>query len=311
MEIKEIVNLIHTIDNIDGLYLLRPLTADTGFFSNNGKLLFVARDLDAHAITGVETDYLQLQTHIRISAVKNNQTFKDDFYNIILFKGSVEDDGNASSFVNLCEIYARNLSELDFREFFYSLIDLFQLPSEQSYKNAVGLYGELKLIQYVQAQYLVDMSNAWHKSGSFSRYDFSGKDTCIEVKTTSSVDSCVSIKHKQLFDGKPCYLAVICCDVFDGGETIGELIALMMQETNCFQNLNFNLNVAKELKKVSPRDIQELRFTTNSILFYDARDINPFFDLPDNISELKYRLDVSECAYIKSAEISSMLGSFI
>lgn len=311
MEIKEIVNLIHTIDDIDGLYLLCPLTTDAGFFSSNGKLLFVARDLDLHSTTGVETDYLQLQTHIRISAVKNNQTFKDDFYNIILFKESVEEDGNAGSFVNLCEIYARNLKELDFREFFYSLIDLFQLPSEQSYKNAVGLYGELKLMQHVLSQYSVDMSNVWHKSGSYSRYDFSGKESCIEVKTTSSDDSCVSIKHRQIFDRKPCYLAVIFCDVFDGGETIAELIALMMKGANSFQSLNFSLNLAKELRKVSPRDIQELRFTTNSILFYDAKDINPFSDLPDNISELKYRLDVSECAYINSTEIASMLGGFI
>ena len=311
MEINKIVNLIHTIDDLDGLYLLCPLTADAGFFSSDGKLLFVARDMDLHPTTGVETDYLQLQTHIRVSAVKNNQTFKDDFYNIILFKGSINDDGNASSFVNLCEIYAKNWGELDFKEFFYSLIDLFQLPSEQSYKNAVGLYGELKLMQHVQAQYSIDMSTVWHKSGSFSRYDFSGTDSCIEVKTTSSEDSCVSIKHKQIFDGKPCYLAVICCDVYDGGETIAELINLMMQKTDSFQNFNFSLNIAKELKKVSPRDIQELKFSTNSIQFYDARGINPFSDLPDNISELKYRLDVSDCTNIKSTELVGVLEKFV
>ena len=311
MEINKIVNLIHTIDDLDGLYLLCPLTTDAGFFSNDGKLLFVARDMDLHPTTGVETDYLQLQTHIRVSAVKNNQTFKDDFYNIILFKGPINDDGNASSFVNLCEIYSKNLGELDFKEFFYSLIDLFQLPSEQSYKNAVGLYGELKLMQHVQAQYSIDMSTVWHKSGSFSRYDFSGTDSCIEVKTTSSEDSCVSIKHKQIFDGKPCYLAVICCDVYDGGETIAELINLMMKKTDSFQNFNFSLNIAKELKKVSPRDIQELKFSTNSIQFYDAREINPFSDLPDNISELKYRLDVSDCTNIKSTELVGVLEKFV
>lgn len=46
MEINKIVNLIHTIDDLDGLYLLCPLTTDAGFFSNDGKLLFVARDMD-------------------------------------------------------------------------------------------------------------------------------------------------------------------------------------------------------------------------------------------------------------------------
>lgn len=311
MEAKKLVNLIHTIDDLDGLYLLCPLVADAGFFSSNGKLLFVARDIDSHPTTGVETDYLQLQTHIRIFAVKNNQTFKDDFYNIIIFKGSVDDDENANSFVDLCEIYARNLSEIDFKEFFYSLIDLFQLPSEQSYKNAIGLYGELKLMQHVQTQYSIDLSNAWHKSGSFSRYDFSGTDCCLEVKTTSNDDSYISIKHNQIFDGRSCCLAVVCCDIFDGGETIDELISLMMQEPNSFHNLNFSLNVAKERKKVSPSDIRELRFTMNSIQFYDAREINPFSDLPDNISELKYRLDVSDCTCIKGPELVNAFTKFI
>ena len=84
-----------------------------------------------------------------------------------------------------------------------------------------------------------------------------------------------------------------------------------MKKTDSFQNFNFSLNIAKELKKVSPRDIQELKFSTNSIQFYDAREINPFSDLPDNISELKYRLDVSDCTNIKSTELVGVLEKFV
>ena len=133
MEINKIVNLIHTIDDLDGLYLLCPLTADAGFFSNDGKLLFVARDMDLHPTTGIETDYLQLQTHIRVSAVKNNQTFKDDFYNIILFKGPINDDGNANSFVNLCEIYAKNLGELTIICYAFVRIRFYAMATDDSF----------------------------------------------------------------------------------------------------------------------------------------------------------------------------------
>lgn len=310
MKICEIVNLIRSIDDVKGIYLLYPLTKNAGFFSSDGKLLFVVRDTYSNATTNIETDYLKLQTHIRLSSIKNNQTFKDDFYNIIYFNEEITDDGNASSFINLCEIYAENMNEFDFVDFFYSLIELFQLPSEQGYKNAIGLYGELKLMCHINSMYSIDISNAWHKSGSFSRYDFSGIDSCIEVKTTSSKDSCISIKHNQIFDDKPCCLAVVFCDVFDSGETIAELIELMMDNQNAFQNLNFHLNIAKEIKKISPRDINELRFITSNIMFFDTRKINPFCNIPDNITELNYRLDVSEFTAMKNNEVSAVIVKF-
>lgn len=310
MEIQELVELIESIDDAEGMYLLIPLNDAAGFFSSNGNVLFVAKDNTSCVPVGVETDYLQLQIHIRISAVKNDQTFEDGYYNVISYKGAFNDD-NASSFVNLCEIYANNMDELGFKGFFYSLIKLFQLPSEQNYKNAVGFYGELKLMQYMQQQYSIDMSISWHRSGSFSQYDFSGKNVCLEVKTTSSDDKRILIKHQQIFNNNLCYLAVVHCSLFDGGETIEEVLDSMMNENGAFKCLNFALNVAKELKKILPKDVKGIRFKTNCIEVYAASAINPFPDIPDNISSLTYRLDVEECCSLSSSDIIEVLNIMI
>lgn len=305
MEAKGLIRLIATIDDRNGLYLLAPLSQVSGFFSNNGTLLFVTQDQHGYTTEWVETDFLQLQTHVRISAVQNNQTFSDGFYNVISYKADLENP-NLDSFVRLCEVYASNVDDLSFKDFFYSLISLFQLPSEQGYKNAVGLYGELKFMQYILETFSEDISTAWHRSGSLSKYDFSGHETCLEIKTTASADGCIAIKHKQVFERHPCFIGVVCCDPFDGGETIEDVIISMERTPNGFNSLNFSINLAKELKRVSPKDVRELRFAVTSIRVFRAESINPFAVLPENVFSLTYKLYIEECEEEYAAAIQEM-----
>ena len=138
MDVENIKSQIESITDTSSIYLLESLTKTAGFFANDGKLLYIAKDIYGYPYEGIETDYLKLQTHVRISSVKNNQTFSDDYYNVIIYKGNL-DDSNISSFFQLCTIHANNSDDLNFKEFFYSLIALFQLPAEQAFKNAVGL----------------------------------------------------------------------------------------------------------------------------------------------------------------------------
>jgi len=288
----ELVNLINTIEDRDGIYLLEALNNEAGFFSSGGQLSYIALDSFGYPYEGIETDYLRLQTHVRISAVENNQTFADDYYNIIIFKGNLSDD-NLSSFIQLCRIHAENADELNFKDFFYSLIALFQLPVEQETKNAIGLYGELKFMQQTYNQYGKDISEMWHKRGSYSQYDFSNGKMSLEVKTTLSEQSEVSIKHEQIFGDHPCRLIVVNCDRYDNGETIEELIDSMRHVPDAFRGMNFNINLAKELKRVSIKDVREMRLDIKSIYIFNTEDINPFPEIPDGVSRITYRLDMS------------------
>ena len=130
------LKIVNALDNIkdkdkDTLYLIESITEKTGFFCNDGKLIFIVKDESGLTGEGIETEYLKLQTHIRISSVKNFQTFEDGYYNLIIFNAETSNE-NIFDFINLCEIYARNEDELSFRDFFYTLISIFQLPSEKS-----------------------------------------------------------------------------------------------------------------------------------------------------------------------------------
>ena len=306
---KMLIELIETISDDKNVYLLASLSQTSCFFTNKKRLLYAVKDEFDYQQEGIETDYLLLQTHVYICPVKSNQTFDNGYYNLIVYKGNLADT-NTESFVQLCCVYANNADGFSFKEFFYSLIALFQLPTEQSFKNAVGLYGELKFMQYASKYCNVDISTSWHRGGTYSQYDFSNGVECIEVKSTLSKQTDVSIKHKQIFGRHSCFLAVMDCERYDNGETIEEVISSMYQNPMAFNGVNFCINLAKELKRISIQDIKKMHFGVCQIHFYNADDINPLPAIPDSISQLTYRLDLSGFNELDSRTRDSIVKTF-
>lgn len=309
MNICEIINAVDDIKDKDSLFLIDALSECAGFFAYGGQLLYIAKDIFGYSVEGTETAYLRLETHVYISSVENDPTYENDDYNIITYKGEFADE-KLDSFIKLCRVHACNMEEIKFREFFYSLISLFQLPSEQSYKNAIGLYGELKFMQMAVDVYGYDISKSWHKKGTTSQYDFSNGKNSIEVKTTTTEQMSVMIKHRQIFTGHPCWLVVATCENYENGETIEELVDKLLDKDNAFRSMSFNINLAKELKKVSPREVKELRLKLHEIQVFDTDEINPFPSVPNEVDKLEYRLDVSEMEKISQDEIIKLVYEF-
>ena len=309
MDINELRLRIESIADTAGLFLIDTLSENAGFFANDRKLFYVARDKYDYDYEGIETDYLKLQTHVRINSIKNNQTFKDGYYNIIIYKNDLN-DLNIESFVQLCTIHAKNEDELNFKDFFYSLIALFQLPTSETFKNAIGLYGELKFIEYANKHFVSDISASWHKTGPFSQYDFSNGKENIEVKTTISNNLDVTIKHDQIFGEHPCYLAIVECEQYENGETLEELVSSMYSKPDAFNSVSFSINLAKELKRVSKDKVKELRFSVKRVLMFNAEDINPFPSLSEYVSQLNYKFNVSEFASLPTLSLGPIFKKF-
>jgi hypothetical protein len=309
MDVRSIVNIIDAIEDENSIYLIEPISELAGFFLHQKCLLYVAKDIDGYTYEEIETEYLRLQTHVHISAVENDQTFEDGEYNIIVYKGRLTDN-NIESFAQVCVAHANNTEELKFKDFFYSLISLFQLPSNQSYKNAIGLYGELKFMQFTVERFNHDISNSWHKRGSYSQYDFSNGEKSIEVKTTTSEQRTVEIKHQQIFGENPCWLANVVCEQYENGETIEEVIAAMHMDKRAFNSINFSINLAKELKRVSQNDVRDIRFRLNNIQLFDSQKVNPFDIVPDTVEKLQYRLDLSSAEEMKESLVNELISEF-
>ena len=307
MRLDRLLELFKSIPKNDNLYLLTALSDSAGLFASAGRIIYFVQDTDSLHFECIDTEYLSLSTHIPIHAVENDASFQDGFYNLISYKGCFDNDIFVA-FIKLCTVHAKDAASLNFKEFFYSLISLFQLPAEQSFKNALGLYGELKLMEYVYCQFGIDISALWHKSGSYSKTDFSLSKGAIEVKSVLSPELTVKIKHSQIFNDYPCVLVVANCEKCDSGETIEQLISTFATLPNAFNGINYAINLEKELKRISPADVTETKFSLIALSFFNSSIINPFFSVPFNVKELKYSLDLSDDEQLEQHELFELLN---
>lgn len=292
------------------LYLVFANSNKSGFFANNGKLIYLVSDTENFQFECIETEYLSLKTHVQIHSVENDATFENGYYNLIEFEG-VPDSTEISSFINLCLIHSKNLNELNFRDFFYSLINLFQLPKEQSFKNAVGLYGELKFMQFVKDTCDADISKFWHKLGSYSQYDFSNGNDNLEVKSVLSAEQIIKIKHRQIFNDHHSFLIIMNCEKYENGETIDELIKTLTNYNNAFNSFNYSINLATELRRISHADITKIKFNLTQISIYDSNIINPFSEIPAGIIDISYTYDLSIHESMAESDIKNMIQQFL
>lgn len=84
----------------------------------------------------------------------------------------------------------------------------------------------------------------------------------------------------------------------------------MRREPAAFRGMNFNINLAKELKRVSVKDVRETKFDVRSIDIFEASTINPFPAIPDSVSRMVYRLDVSGFEPLTDEEQETLIREF-
>lgn len=282
---------------VDGLiYLAKKLSDTSGFFVSDKHLLYIVKNFDHESSQSISTEFIKLNTNVEIQAFAPGQQFESGKYNILDFIPSEDgyNNNDLESFVNLCTAHALYMRSAEFVKFFYSLINIFQYPAEQEYKNLIGLFGELSLIKFVFKKTGNDISSKWHKTGSSGKYDFVLDSFNIEVKTTTSIGKEVDIKHSQLFNSSKNYLAVVLIEKDNSGISTNQLIRELLSSKDYCNNYDFSVNIEKERKRISPTDSENILFSVREISFYFAKDINPFSVLPSNINSLTYKLDLSE-----------------
>lgn len=293
--IERIKRLLVSVPQDGNIYLAEGLSRQTGFFITNGHLLYLAANFERVSHTNLATDYLLLNTNIEIRSFENSQLFPSGKYNVLEFLPTEHGYGenNLESFVNLCIAHSEFMKGGSFIKFFFSLSELFQEPKEQQFKNLIGLFGELSFLDYVARTHAVDLSPYWHKGGSYDKYEICLEDSNLEIKATAATDEEVTIKHVQLFNADQNYLVVVYVEETSSGQTVNQLISDMLANPVYFSNLNFVLNIEKEKKRISPVGANGRKFAVRSMKLYDAQSINPFNEIPESISQLTYKLDLS------------------
>lgn len=296
INIKDIINKVACSEKDDTLYLLEKLSDNGGLFALNGNVYYLVPNNENCSSMGIKTEFLHLETNIFISAFNPTiSSFDDGFYNSIEFymDHSVNTEDNLNAFVNLCIAHAVYMQGTDFEHFFDSLVALFQLPREQSYKNLLGTFGEIAVIEWFYKERGIDISSYWHSSGYTSKLDFVCPGCNLEVKTTVKSSTEFLIKHDQLFSlPEKNYLITVTLEENNAGISLNSLFENLLTDSNRCNSLEFAINVEKEKRHLSPNEIINKRFVIKEISAYLAKDINPFISIPTHINNLTYLLDV-------------------
>lgn len=306
-----IIKTLETTPHDDTLYLLSSLSDISGIFSLNGNAVYLVKNIENCSALNIQTEYLKLSTNVHVSAFSSSsKTFETGYYNCIelQFLDSSDNEENQTAFLNLCYSHATYLDGKDFVSFFDSLVSLFQLPREQNYKNLVGLFGELSIIKFFYENSNKDISKYWHTTGSSSKLDFVSPQVNIEVKTTKSEQLVFTINHEQLFDNhNDTYLAAVLISENNSGITLNELIEELLQDINYCNDLSFSVKLETEKRRVSPNDSNSKRFILKNIKLYNSRDIIPFTNIPETISELTYKINLTGFTSVNVASVGKSI----
>lgn len=279
------------------VYLVHALSARRGFYVCNGEPIYAVKmEESTQNSNAVETECLQLRLSIRLKVAEGDHFTEIQRFDMIRLI-NFQNDKELTAFIDLCTMHAEGSTTLSFEDFFYSLNDLFRPLRGQQFINAMGLYGELALIDAVQKSGIgLDFTRYWQLAGEESKYDFALETGNIEVKAASAQKLNVYIKHAQFFNEDKNHLVVVLLERVPNGETLEQLAARLTKYENCFTDFRSQTELTKQLFRVDEKGLKTA-YLVRGIRCYSAKNIDFFKDIPDRIHDLSYRLDLADLAW--------------
>ena len=268
---KNIINQINKIKiendfSKNQLYLVELINKESGFLLGKGKLYFVIKS-KKNKIESINTSYLSLKTKIYINTIENSPSFEPNDYDILMYNTD-NDETYLEPFIDLCTMYINSQTKIEFIDFFYSLLKLFEPNKESSFTNLIGMFGELYFIKMIWSKYNCSLADNWHNSlGSNDKYDFSFDHFNFEIKTSLKKDMIFSIKHSQIFNKKKNYISIINIDNDNSGFSTKDLYDYFKNNKPFSNNIDFMIKLEKEKRKVISKETSDLvRYTLESVV---------------------------------------------
>lgn len=288
--IQEIREKTLQLNNKDEFfYLIFAINPISGFFVNKNTLYYAIKNIENLNSENIKTDLLNLQTNRYINTTEEESSLKSGYYNLIEFKDVINSE-NFDSFINLCLVHANIAEQKPLNMFFNSLINLFQIPREQQFKNIIGLYGELSFILYIYHRFDKDLTDFWHHSGTNDSYDFKLKNVYFEIKSTLKNEPIIKIKHQQIFNNfsNRIFIGIIQLQENITGKSLSELVEDIEKIKPVNLLYDFKLNLEKEKRKISLFDYKNKKMNITSINIYKAKDLPSIENIPNSISDIEY-----------------------
>ena len=93
----------------------------------------------------------------------------------------------------------------------------------------------------------------------------------------------------------------------NSGCSLNELIEELRSNSDYCNNLQFEISLQKELKRVSQDEASNKKFSLKSIHYFLNQSINPFETIPENVDKLEYCIDLSDSSHMSSKDFESYI----
>jgi hypothetical protein len=202
-------------------------------------------------------------------------------------------------------------TENDMGKLLSNMVELFQLMSSPSKKSAVGLWGELFVISQSRNPEKVVLN--WH-STNMDRYDFSREDVRVEIKTSLSVRShYFSLEQLAHREQLRVYVGSVLTESLEGGTSCVDLIdSISPRLTSDESRLHLTRTALTALGRnwdIESEVCFNAQLASQSLRWYPADVIPQITQVPEGVSEVKFRSDLQVAAEI-ATDVFALEGEF-
>jgi len=259
----------------------------------------------------VRLNYLELAHNIECKISESGTTQFSNF-SVIIFKS--DEKYLQYYFLEIAETLLNSLStkptQKEVLNTFKGFVEIFRSLSDPPSKTVQGLWAELFIIENSENPEI--LLNYWHDIPQ-EKFDFNADIEKIEVKSSNNMDRVHIFASEQL--NPPIDKQVIIASLFvkqsSRGNSIANLTNSILEKIGnpLLSDKLFSI-VCKTLGNTVEQSMKvkyDYELAKNSVRFYRTQDISKIekIDIPNKVTEVKYKSDLTEVKPINPNEIET------
>ena len=287
------------------------------FEGNAVLLLSVSKRIKDLSLKNFRLKYLQLEQNLECK-IYENDSFKLQTFTVITFRCS---DRNLQEYFlriseSLVKTVGQNPTQQQVIDSLKKFVEVFKALTDSPTNTVNGLWAELFLIENSSSP--KELINYWHNLPE-EKFDFNAGTERIEVKSSSNFERKHIFSAEQL--NPPSDAQVLIASIFLKQHNSGNSIQYLIDRIS--EKIDYDFETVEKLNTIVFRTLGsslehsigvkfDYDIAQQSLSFYRHQDIDKIekVHIPNNVSEVKYKSDLTSIKAIELNKLKEKKGLF-
>lgn len=287
------------------------------FEGNAVLLLSVSKRIKDLSLKNFRLKYLQLEQNLECK-IYENDSFKLQTFTVITFRCS---DRNLQEYFlriseSLVKTVGQNPTQQQVIDSLKKFVEVFKTLTDSPTNTVNGLWAELFLIENSNSP--KELINYWHNLPE-EKFDFNAGTERIEVKSSSNFERKHIFSAEQL--NPPSDTQVLIASIFLKQHNSGNSIQYLIDRIS--EKIDYDFETVEKLNTIVFRTLGsslehsigvkfDYDIAQQSLSFYRHQDIDKIEEvhIPNNVSEVKYKSDLTNINAIELIKLKAKKGLF-